>query len=395
MIPFAKPWLDENEVEAAARVIRSGWVTAGPEVKAFEDEFAAYTGADHACAVSSATAALHLAMKAVGVVSQDEVITVSHSFIATANCIRYMGAVPVFVDIEKRTYNIDPGQIEAAITPKTRAILCVHQLGMPCNMAVIMKIALKHGLKVVEDAAPALGSEIKWDGDWQKIGRPHSDISCFSFHGRKIVTTGDGGMLTTGNKEYDDKFRLWRTHGMSMSASERHNSDTVHFEEYLELGYNYRLTDIQAAIGREQLKKLPQILKKRRYLAERYNRELDPIPGLELPLEPAGARSNWQSYCVMLPPGVDQVRVMQYMLDEGVPTRRGVQTSHLEPAYKKEPWICGSDRDMKKSGKNGLKESENARMRGLMLPMYAGLSESDQDVVIGVLKRALKKSQMA
>jgi len=392
MIPIAKPWIDEEEVEAASRVIRSGWITAGPEVEAFENEFAAYTGAPFACAVSNCTTGLHLALMAVGVGPGDEVITVSHSFLATANCIRYVGALPVFVDVQPLTYNMDPARIESVISPKTKAILCVHQIGMPCDLKAILAVAKKHGLKVIEDAAPAAGSEIHWDNEWQQIGRPHGDVVCFSFHARKIISTGDGGMITTADAAMNAQFQRWRCHGMSMSAGARHGSRAVQFEEYPELGYNYRLTDIQAAIGRAQLRKLPEIVRRRRVLAERYHRLLADIPGLGLPIQHSWARSNWQSYCVMLPPGQDQLTIMQKMLDQGVATRRGVHTSHMEGAYEKEPWGCGTDR--KRCGcaprtcKN-LMESEKSRLNGLLLPIFAELSEADQMVVVNVLRQAL------
>src|SRR5690606_4550513 len=231
-IPVARPVLDEREVEAVRRVILSGWVTQGPEVAAFEKEFAELVGAPHACAVSNCTTALHLALRAVGVQAGDEVITVSHSFIATANAIRYCGAVPVFVDIEPDGYNIDPNLVEAAITSRTRAILCVHQLGMPCDLATIVAIGKRNAIPVIEDAACAIGSEILWQGQWEKIGKPHGDIACFSFHPRKVITTGDGGMLTTKNSEYDRKFRLWRQHGMSVPDTVRHGSPRVIHEDY-------------------------------------------------------------------------------------------------------------------------------------------------------------------
>lgn len=179
-VPVARPQLGQEEVSAAARAILSGWVTQGPEVAALEQEFAAFVGAQHACAVSSGTTALHLALLAVGVKPGDEVITVSHSYIATANSIRYCGATPVFVDIDPSTFNIDPGRIQEAISEKTRAILCVHQMGMPCDLRAILQIARKRGLTVVEDAACAIGSEILWQGDWEKIGKPHGDVACFS-----------------------------------------------------------------------------------------------------------------------------------------------------------------------------------------------------------------------
>src|SRR5919204_3743051 len=289
-IPITKPWMDAREVEAAARPILSGWITQGPEVAAFEREFAAAVGAEHACAVSNCTVALHLALLAVGVRPGDEVITVSHSFVATASSVRYCGATPVFVDIEPGSFNMDPALVEAAVTPRTRAILCVHQMGMPCDLEAILEVARKFSLPVVEDAACAIGSEILWRGAWEKIGKPHGDVACFSFHPRKVITTGDGGMLTTSNPEWDRLFRLWRQHGMSVPDAVRHGAREVIFESYATLGYNYRMTDLQAAVGRVQLKRLPEILEKRRAAAARYRALLADIPGLRLPQEPAWAR---------------------------------------------------------------------------------------------------------
>jgi dTDP-4-amino-4,6-dideoxygalactose transaminase len=229
-IPIARPVIGDAELEAVRRPLTSGWLTQGPEVAAFEREFAAFVGASHACAVSNCTTALHLALRAAGVGAGDEVITVSHSFIATANAIRYCGAVPVFVDVQPDTYNIDPQRLEAAFTPKTRALLVVHQLGMPCDLATIVDLARHHGTPVIEDAACAAGSEIFWNGRWEPIGRPHGDIACFSFHPRKVMTTGDGGMLTTNNSEFDRRFRLWRQHSMSVSDTARHASRQVVIE---------------------------------------------------------------------------------------------------------------------------------------------------------------------
>ncbi len=339
-IPIIRPLIGERELEAVRRPLSSGWVTQGPEVRAFEEEFAAAVGAQHACAVSSCTTALHLALKAVGVRPGDEVITASHSFIATANSIRYCGAVPVFIDIDSETYNLAPEEIESAIGPRTRAILVVHQMGMPCDLHAILKIARRHGLMVVEDAACAIGSEVLWRGSWQKIGHPHGDVACFSFHPRKVMTTGDGGMLTTSDPLHDANFRLWRQHGMSVPDTARHASEQVVFESYLDLGFNYRLTDIQAAVGRVQLERLPEIVERRREIASWYHETLAEIDGVGLPREPSWARSNWQSYCVRLPAGADQSQVMQSMLDDGVATRRGIMCSHREPAYRDEAWRC-------------------------------------------------------
>jgi dTDP-4-amino-4,6-dideoxygalactose transaminase len=378
-INIAKPLLGEEEAEAARRVILSGWVTQGPEVAAFESEFAAFTGAPHACAVSNCTTALHLALKAVGVGAGDEVITVSHSFIATANAVRYCDGVPVFIDIEANGYNIDPSLIETAITPRTKAILCVHQLGMPCDLSTIVDIGNRHSIPVIEDAACATGSEILWEGRWEKIGKPHGDIACFSFHPRKVVTTGDGGMLTTANSEYDQKFRLWRQHGMSVTDAVRHDSRTVIFEDYDELGYNYRMTDLQAAIGRVQLRRLPGLIAQRRRLAEQYRDHLSTIAGLELPAEPNWARSNWQSFCVRLPISIGQRAVMQALLDQGISTRRGVMNIHLEGAY--------SGQNYHRSA-TSLMRSVSAQQQTIILPLFAQMTDADIGLVVGALRRS-------
>jgi len=395
MIPITKPMMGENEAEAARRVILSGWTSQGPEVAAFEKEFAEYVGAPYACAVSSCTTALHLALLAVGVQPGDEVITVSHSFIATANVIRYCGATPVFVDIDPITFNIDPTLIESAVTDRTRAILCVHQIGMPCNLAAITEIAHRYSIPVVEDAACAIGSEILWQGQWQKIGKPQGDIACFSFHPRKVISTGDGGMITTANEEWDAKFRLLRQHGMSVPDTVRHGSSQVIFESYPIVGYNFRMTDIQAAVGREQLKRLPEIVGKRRELASRYKTLLAEMPGLGLPEEPEWARSTWQSFCVRLPTGSDQRQVMQSMLDMGVATRRGVMCSHREDSYPANTWLCAG-RAVGESCITEtcqcLKHSQEAQDRTMILPLYPQMSLEQQDYVVKALHEALHLS---
>jgi dTDP-4-amino-4,6-dideoxygalactose transaminase len=375
VIPITKPLLDAAEGDAARDVVLSGWIAQGHQVEAFEREFAAAVGAAHACAVSSCTAALELALRAVGVSPGDEVITVSCSFIAAANCIRACGGEPVFVDVELDTFNLDPEHLEAAITPRTRAILCVHQMGMPCDLTRILATARAHDLPVVEDAACAAGSEILLDGRWERIGRPHGDIACFSFHPRKVITTGEGGMLTTANPDWDRLFRLWRQHGMDIASSVRHNASTVAFESYPVAGFNHRMTDMQAAIGRKQLARLADITARRRQLADDYRRLFGSSEPVRVPAERPWARSNWQSYCVRLPDRVAQRDVMQALLDRGVSSRRGIMCAHREP-----PYADNSHRP--------LPQSEAAQDRCILLPLYPQLTGDEQRQVITAMREA-------
>jgi perosamine synthetase len=249
-------------------------------------------------------------------------------------------------------------------------------MGMPCDLAAIVSVAREHSLPVVEDAACAIGSEILWQGRWERIGRPHADVACFSFHPRKVMSTGDGGMITTGNGGWDARCRLLRQHGMSVPDTVRHGAAQVIFESYPILGYNYRLTDIQAAVGREQLKRLPEIVEVRRALVERYRALLRDVPGLVLPAEPEWAQSNWQSFCVRLPEHCDQRLVMQQMLEAGVATRRGIMCSHREPVYQEG------------SSTRRLPHSEAAQDHCAILPLYPQMTREEQERVADALKRA-------
>jgi perosamine synthetase len=391
-IPISRPFLGPEEAAAAGRVLLSGWLAQGSEVEAFEGEIAAFVGAAHACAVSSGTAALGLALSAVGIGPGDEVITVSHSFIATANSVRHSGAVPVFVDIDPSTCNIDPGLMERVMSPRTKAILCVHQMGMPCDLVRILAVARRHGLPVVEDAACALGSEILTGDVWERIGKPHGDVACFSFHPRKPMTTGEGGMVVTSNGDWVARVRRLRNQGSSAAAGS-HRPAAVRSESYAEVGNNWRMTDLQAAVGREQLKRLPGMIETRRRQVRHYEELLGDIPGIHLPMEPAWARSNWQSYWVGLPEGRDQRAVMQAMLDAGVSTRPGIMCAHREPAYVREPWSCGAG-----PGECGcspgscarLRSSETAQDRSICLPIFHQLTREEQVRVVAALREACR-----
>ena len=250
-IPIAKPFLTKDEARNAYATIMTGWVTQGPRVEEFEKKFAKYVGAKYAVAVSSCTAALHLSMIAAGIKAGDEVICPSLTFIATANSIRYVGAKPIFAEIEPETYNIDFKRAQSLITGRTKAIVIVHQMGMPADIDGFKKICKKHKLKLIEDAACAVGSKYKG----KKIGS-HSDLVCFSFHPRKVITTGDGGMITTSNENYCRRLKLLRQHGMSVSDRVRHLAKKVILEDYVEVGYNYRMPNLNAALACAQLEKL-------------------------------------------------------------------------------------------------------------------------------------------
>lgn len=391
-IPIVRPQLGEAEAKAVAEVIRSGWVAQGPEVAAFERELGDAVGAPHAVAVSSCTAALELCLRALGVGLDDDVVTVSHSFIATANAVVAVGARPVFVDIDPVTYGMDASLVEAALTEKTRAILCVHQLGFPCDLPAILEIAGRRKLPVVEDAACALGSEIHIAGKWQRIGRPHGLLACFSFHPRKIITTGDGGMILTADEALAARLRLLRQHAMTTASTLRHASQRVTFESFVEPAYNFRLTDMQAAMARPQLARLGESIAERRLLADRYRTELDSHPVLAPPHEPMSIHANFQSYPLRIRPGarLSQVNIMQHLLDHDVASRRGVGNAHMEPAYLNLGWTCGPEPCDEKLHRQGrclrLPRSEEARDGVIMIPLFHGMTEAEQEHVLAALK---------
>lgn len=372
MIPIAKPFLLEEEAQAAFDTILTGWITQGPRVQEFEEKFAQYTGAKYAVAVSNCTTALHLSMIVAGIGPGDEVICPSMSYIATANSVKYVGATPVFAEVKGEDYNLDLEDAEKRITPRTRAILLVHQMGMPADIDGFKELCARYNLKLIEDAACAAGSAYKG----RKIGS-HSELVCFSFHPRKVITTGDGGMITTNREDYYDRLKLLRQHGMSVNDRVRHNSSKLIFEDHVEVGYNYRMTDIQASVGIKQLEKLDWIVQERRKVAAAYNEAFKDIDFVRLPLEKEQDYTNYQSYSLYLKDSspIGRNDLMQKLLDLGIASRRGIMNSHRETAYK----ISGHEII--------LPVSEDLQDRSILLPVFVPMKNQEIIRVIDVFKK--------
>ncbi len=376
-VPFARPYFRGDEGEAVAAAIASGWVSQGPRVREFEQRFAERVGAAHAIATTSCTSALHLALYGLGVSPGDEVIVPSLSFIATANAVWQCGATPVFADVEPETLNLDPAAAERAITPRTKLIMPVHQIGLPADMDSLMDVAARHGLAIMEDAACAIGAHYK--------GRPIGSVgpvACFSLHPRKVITTGEGGVITVADDALAERLRQLRQHAMSVSDLARHNTNRVVFESYPERGFNYRMTDMQAALGLCQLDILDEVLERRRVRCERYNEALSAIPEIETPTDPPYASRTWQSYCIRIRPeaGIDRNELMQQLLDDGIGSRKGIMAIHEEAAY---------------PGEYDLPHTEAASHEMLMLPLFADLTAEQQDYVVARLTHHVSATALA
>ena len=373
-INVMKPWLGEEEALALAEVVASGWVAQGPRVKEFEEKFAAAQQVRHAVAVSSCTTALHLALKVAGIGPGDDVVVPSLSFIATANAVTYVGARPVFCDVDPATGNVTAETLHAALTLDTRAVIVVDQGGVPLDLDPIRQLCNRHEITVIEDAACGVGSTYK--------GRPigaGADVAVWSFHPRKILTTGEGGMLTTNRADWAARARTLREHSMSVSAADRHTSTLAPAEVYLEVGFNYRMTDLQAAVGIVQLGRLPEVLDRRRDIAARYVAGLAGLRGLRMVSDPPYGTTNFQSFWVEVLPSFGTTRdgLMERLADAGISARRGIMAAHRQPAYR---WQA--------KGSAGLQHTERLNDRTLILPVFHELDEDGLGRIISTIRAA-------
>jgi dTDP-4-amino-4,6-dideoxygalactose transaminase len=370
-INVMQPWLGEEEVAAVTEVLRSGWVAQGPKVRQFEESFAARQQSPYAVAVSSCTTALHLALHVAGIGPGDEVVVPSFSFIATTNAVRYVGAEPVFADVDALTGNITAATVEPHLTSRTRAVIAVDQGGVPVDLDPIRELCDSRRIFVLEDAACGAGSTYK--------GRPvgaGAETTAWSFHPRKLLTTGEGGMLTTSREDWAARARRLREHAMSVSAADRHTSTLAPMETYDEVGFNFRMTDLQAAVGLVQLGRLEAIIARRRLLAGRYQQAIAGIPGLRAVSDPAYGTGNFQSFWVEVGAGypLDREGLLAVLAQSGVSARRGIMAAHRQPPYRHLP--------------ADLPVTDRLTDSTLILPLYHQLDEADQDRVIDVLRRA-------
>lgn len=378
LLPYGHQWIDEEDIKAVIEVLRSDWITQGPKIAEFEKEFAKYVGGRYAVAVNSGTAALHAACFAAQIEKGDEVITTSITFAASANCVLYQGGTPVFADIKEDTLNIDPEEIKKKINHKTKALIPVDFTGLPVDLEEVQEIARKYNLIIIEDASHALGATYKGS----KIGSI-SDITIFSFHPVKHITTGEGGMITTNNKEYYERLKLFRTHGITKDKDKLLNYDGPWYYEMQELGYNYRLTDFQCALGLSQLKKIDRIIQRRREIVKKYNCEFKDIPEIKIPeINQIDSNPVWHIYMIQL--NLDKLKVDRREIFEALRAENiGVNVHyipvHLQPYYQKRFGYRLGD----------FPKAENYYSRAITLPVFHKMSDKDIDDVVAVVKKVI------
>jgi len=376
-LPYGHHWIDDDDVMAVVQALRSDWITQGPRVSEFERTVAEFVGARHAVAVNSGTAALHATIHAIGIGPSDEVITTPLTFAATANCVLYQGARPVFVDVCRDTLNIDPEAIEQAITPRTRAIIAVDYAGQPADLDQLQELARRLNLTLIEDAAHALGASYRG----ARVGSI-TRMTTFSFHAVKQLTTGEGGMITTSDDALAKRMRVFRNHGITTDVRERMEKGGW-FYEMVELGYNYRLTDIQCALGVSQMAKLDRFLERRAYLAARYNEELSPIAEITVPAVRPWVKHAYHIYPILLNLemlGVGRGDVFARMHDAGIGVNVHYIPLHLHPYYRRRFGYA----------EGNFPVAEDCYNRLLTLPLFPAMKDSEQDRVLDVLTDVLR-----
>jgi len=378
LLPYGHQWIDEEDVKVVIEVLRSDWITQGPKVAEFEEEFARCVGARYAVAVNSGTAALHTACFAAQIEKGDEAITTPITFAASANCVLYQGGTPVFADIKEDTLNIDPEEIKKKINQKTKALIPVDFTGLPVDLEEIQEIARKYNLIIIEDASHALGATYKGS----KIGSI-SDMTIFSFHPVKHITTGEGGMITTNNKEYYERLKLFRTHGITKDKNKMSKYDGPWYYEMRELGYNYRLTDFQSALGLSQLKKMDRIIQQRREIAKKYNSEFKDMPEIKIPqINPVDSKLAWHIYMIQL--NLERLKVNRKEIFEALKAENiGVNVHyipvHLQPYYQK----------TYNYHKGDFPKAENYYSRAITLPVFPKMSDEDINDVIKAVEKVI------
>ncbi len=378
MIPLTRPYLGEDELEAVQDSFNSGWVAGqGPKNKELEKNFAEYIGVKHAICVSNCTAALHLALLALGIGPGDEVIVPDFTFPATAHAVMYVGAKPVFVDVDLHSYNMSPSRIKEKITSKTKAIIPVHAFGLCADMDEILKISQEHNLKVIEDAACAAGST----SNHKKSGSM-GDIGCFSFHAKKSITSGEGGMITTNNDQWAEKMRSLSCFGM-VSAWTREKSEEFILPQFTDLGYNYKLSDISAAILVKQLEKIEDFIQKKNELAKMYDTQLSAVSGVKIPFVGNNCRHTYQSYAILLDQKINRNKVIVEMKKLGIQVNFGTYALHRQPLYQK----------MTNCEEKDFPNASTIFDHCLALPMYYEMDEQKVTEVVEALKRSIVNSK--